>query len=323
MPRTHYKFNPESLSYDRVSLGVRTLLFRFLAYFVGSLIVALVYWVIYAAFFDSPKEKALIREVQQLTIQYELINREMRNVEIVLEDLRKTDDNLYRTIFEAEPIPATLRDGGVGGVNRYNSLEGYSNSDLVIETTSRLDAIRKKIYMQSKSFDDLIVLAKNKEEMLRSLPAILPVSNKDLTRTASGYGLRIHPIYKISKFHFGMDFTAPAGTDVYTTGNGVVKEIQSSQRGLGKHIIIDHGFGYTSVYAHLSNFNVRPGQKVQRGDVIGFVGNTGTSIANHLHYEVKLNGVNVDPVNYYFEDLTPDEYVRLIEIASKTGQSFD
>ncbi len=323
MPRTHYKFNPESLSYDRVILGVRALLFRFLAYFVGSLLVALVYWVIFAAFFDSPKEKALIREVQQLTIQYELINREMRNVEIVLEDLRKTDDNLYRTIFEAEPIPATLRDGGVGGVNRYKWLEGYSNSDLVIETTNRLDFLRKKVYLQSKSFDDLIVLAKNKEEMLKSLPAILPVSNKDLTRTASGYGLRIHPIYKISKFHYGMDFTAPAGTDVYATGNGVVKETQSSQRGLGKNIVIDHGFGYTSIYAHLSNFNVRTGQKVQRGDVIGFVGNTGTSIANHLHYEVKLNGVNVDPVNYYFEDLTPDEYVRLIEIASKTGQSFD
>jgi murein DD-endopeptidase MepM/ murein hydrolase activator NlpD len=299
------------------------LLFRFLAYFIGSLIVALVYWVIFAAFFDSPKEKALIREVQQLTIQYDLINREMKNVEIVLEDLRKTDDNLYRTIFEAEPIPATLREGGVGGVNRYKWLEGYSNSDLVIETTNRLDNIRKKVYLQSKSFDDLIVLAKNKEEMLKSLPAILPVSNKDLTRTASGYGLRIHPIYKISKFHYGMDFTAPAGTDVYATGNGVVKEIQSSQRGLGKHIIIDHGFGYSSIYAHLSNFNVRAGQKVQRGDVIGFVGNTGTSIANHLHYEIKLNGVNVDPVNYYFEDLTPDEYVRLIEIASKTGQSFD
>jgi murein DD-endopeptidase MepM/ murein hydrolase activator NlpD len=323
MPRTKYKFNPDSLSFDRVSLGVRTLLFRFLAYFIGSLIVALVYWVIFAAFFDSPKEKALIREVQQLTIQYDLINREMKNVEIVLEDLRKTDDNLYRTIFEAEPIPATLREGGVGGVNRYKWLEGYSNSDLVIETTNRLDNIRKKVYLQSKSFDDLIVLAKNKEEMLKSLPAILPVSNKDLTRTASGYGLRIHPIYKISKFHYGMDFTAPAGTDVYATGNGVVKEIQSSQRGLGKHIIIDHGFGYSSIYAHLSNFNVRAGQKVQRGDVIGFVGNTGTSIANHLHYEIKLNGVNVDPVNYYFEDLTPDEYVRLIEIASKTGQSFD
>jgi murein DD-endopeptidase MepM/ murein hydrolase activator NlpD len=323
MPRTKYKFNPDSLSFDRVKLGVRALLFRLLAYFTGSVIIALLYWVIFAAFFDSPKEKALIREVQQLTIQYDLINREMQNVENVLEDLRKTDDNLYRTIFEAEPIPATLREGGVGGVNRYKSLEGYNNSNIVIETVSRLDKIRKKVYLQSKSFDDLIELAKNKEEMLRSVPAILPISNKDLTRTASGYGLRVHPIYKIIKFHYGMDFTAPAGTEVYSTGNGIVVAVTSSQRGLGKHIIIDHGFGYVSIYAHLSNFNVRLGQKVQRGDIIGFVGSTGTSVANHLHYEIKLNGANVDPVNYYFEDLSAEEYVRMIEIASKTGQSFD
>jgi murein DD-endopeptidase MepM/ murein hydrolase activator NlpD len=323
MPRTKYKFNPDSLSFDRVKLGVKALLFRLLAYFTGSVIIALLYWVIFAAFFDSPKEKALIREVQQLTIQYDLINREMQNVENVLEDLRKTDDNLYRTIFEAEPIPATLREGGVGGVNRYKSLEGYNNSKIVIETVSRLDKIRKKVYLQSKSFDDLIDLAKNKEEMLRSVPAILPISNKDLTRTASGYGLRVHPIYKIIKFHYGMDFTAPAGTEVYSTGNGIVVAVTSSQRGLGKHLIIDHGFGYVSIYAHLNNFNVRLGQKVQRGDIIGFVGSTGTSVANHLHYEIKLNGANVDPVNYYFEDLSAEEYVRMIEIASKTGQSFD
>ncbi len=250
----------------------------------------MIYWVIFASFFDSPKEKALEREVQQLAIQYDLINREMGDIEHVLDDLQKTDDNLYRTIFEAEPIPATLREGGVGGVNRYNSLEGYKNSNLVVETVNRLDKIRKKVYVQSKSFDDLIDLAKNKEEMLRSVPAIIPISSKDLTRTASGFGLRIHPIYKIIKFHYGMDFTAPAGTDVYATGNGVIASVQSSQRGLGKNIIIEHGFGYESIYAHLSNFNVRVGQKVQRGDVIGFVGNTGTSIANHLHYEIKLNG---------------------------------
>ncbi len=323
MPPTKYKFNPESLSYDKIRLGIGEIFLRFLAYFVGSVLVAVVYWVIFAAFFKSPKEKALEREVQQLTIQYDLINREMGNVETVLEDLQKTDDNLYRTIFEAEPIPATLREGGVGGVNRYKSLEGYKNSNLVIETVSRLDKIRKKVYVQSKSFDDLIGLARNKEDMLRSVPAIIPISNKDLTRIASGFGLRIHPIYKIIKFHYGMDFTAPAGTDVYATGNGTVTSVQTSQRGLGKNIIIDHGFGYSSIYAHLSNFNVRVGQKVQRGDIIGFVGNTGTSIANHLHYEIKLNGVNVDPVNYFFEDLTPAEYERVIEIASKTGQSFD
>jgi murein DD-endopeptidase MepM/ murein hydrolase activator NlpD len=323
MPRTKYKFNPESLSFDKIRLGVKAILLKFLAYFIGSVIIAVIYWVIFASFFDSPKEKALEREVQQLTIQYDLINREMVDVEDVLSDLQKTDDNLYRTIFEAEPIPVTLREGGVGGVNRYKALEGYKNSDLVIETTNRLDKIRKKVVVQSLSYDDLIKLASQKEEMLRSVPAILPISNKDLTRTASGFGLRIHPIYKIIKFHYGMDFTAPAGTDIYATGNGVISAVSSSKRGLGNHIIIDHGFGYISIYAHLSNFNVRKGQKVQRGDVIGFVGSTGTSVANHLHYEIKLNGSNIDPVNYYFEDLSPAEYERMIEIASKTGQSFD
>lgn len=323
MPRPKYKFNPESLSFDKVRLGIRDILLRFLAYFTGSIIIAFVYWVIFAAFFDSPREKALEREIQQLTIQYDMINREMADVEKVLEDLQKTDDNLYRTIFEAEPIPATFREGGVGGINRYDNLEGYGNSELVVETAGRLDKIRKRVYLQSKSFDELINLAQRKEEMLKSVPAILPISNDDLTRTASGYGLRIHPIYKITKFHSGMDFTAPAGTEVFATGDGVIDDVQSSQRGLGKHIIVDHGFGYSSIYAHLSNFNIRNGQKVHRGDVIGYVGNTGTSVANHLHYEVKLNGRNVDPVNYYFEDLSPAEYERMIEIASKTGQSFD
>jgi murein DD-endopeptidase MepM/ murein hydrolase activator NlpD len=323
MAPTKYKFDPDSLSFDKIRLGIKALFLRFLAYFIGSLVIALIYWVIYASFFDSPKEKALKREVEQMTIQYDLIHREMANVETVLEDLQKTDDNLYRSIFDAEPIPSTLREGGIGGVNRYEALEGYNNSNLVIETATRLDKIRKKVVVQSKSFENLVKLAENKEDMLRSVPAIIPISNKDLTRTASGFGWRIHPFYKISKFHYGMDFTAPLGTDVYATGNGTVVDISSSQRGLGKHIIINHGFGYISIYAHLSNFNVRVGQKVQRGDIIGFVGSTGMSVANHLHYEIKLNGVNVDPVNYYFEDLSAAEYEKMIEIASKTGQSFD
>ena len=323
MTPAKYKFDPDSLSFDKIRLGIKALLLRILAYFIGSLIFALIYWIIFASFFDSPKEKALKREVEQMTIQYDLIHREMSNVENVLEDLQKTDDNLYRTIFEAEPIPSEQREGGIGGVNRYEALEGYNNSNLVIETATRLDKIRKKVYVQSKSYDELIKMAENKGDMLKSVPAIIPISNKDLTRTASGFGWRIHPYYKISKFHYGMDFTAPAGTDVYATGNGVVVDVSSSQRGLGKHITIDHGFGYTSTYAHLSNFNVRVGQRVQRGDIIGYVGSTGMSVANHLHYEIKLNGINVDPVNYYFEDLSSAEYEKMIEIASKTGQSFD
>jgi murein DD-endopeptidase MepM/ murein hydrolase activator NlpD len=323
MPRIKYKFNHESLSFDKVTLGIKAVLVRLLGLLMGSVIIAVIYWAIFASFFDSPREKALKREVAQMTIQYDLIYREMSNIEKVLDDLQKTDDNLYRTIFEAEPLPSTLRDGGTGGVTRYKELEGYSNSRLVIETALRLDKIRKKVYVQSKSFDELISMASSKENMMRSIPAILPISNKDLTRTASGFGLRIHPYYKISKFHYGMDFTAPSGTDVYATGDGVVAEVNSSKRGLGNNLIIDHGFGYVSIYGHLEKFNVKPGQKVKRGDIVAFVGSTGMSLAPHLHYEIKINGLNVDPVNYYFNDLTPEEYERIIEIASKTGQSFD
>jgi hypothetical protein len=323
MARTRYKFNPESLSFDKISLRFRDILLRFLAYFVGSVIIALFYGIILAAFIDSPKEKALKREIEQLTIQYDLMNKEMDNLDKILGHLKETDDNLYRTIFEAEPIPASLRDGGIGGVNRYKEMEGYNNSELVIETAKKLDKIRKKIYIQSKSFDDLIMMAKNKEEMLSCLPAIQPISNKDLTRTASGWGLRIHPIYKIVKFHYGMDFTAPLGTDIYVTGDGVVESVIYSKRGYGNHIIVNHGFGYKTLYAHLDKPNVRQGQKVKRGDVIGFVGSTGASLAPHLHYEVELNGDKIDPVNFYFNDLSPLDYERIVEIASRTGQSFD
>jgi len=323
MPKTKYKFNHETLSFDRIRLGLRQTFLRLFGYFVASLFLAGIYGFIFAFIFDSPQEKALKREIAQLTLQYDLMNREMENVEKVLTHLQETDDNLYRTIFETEPVPSSYREGGIGGVNRYQELEGFSNSDLVVETARRLDRIRKKIYVQSESFDELVTFAREKEEMLSSLPAIQPLSNKDLKRTASGFGYRIHPIYKISKFHSGMDFTAPTGTEVYATGNGVIRTVKSARRELGNHVIIDHGFGYQTVYAHLDKFNVREGQKVKRGDVIGFVGSTGLSTAPHLHYEVYANGKQVDPALYYFNDLTPEEYERMLEISSKSGQTFD
>ena len=323
MPKTKYKYNHETLSFDRIKLGLRQIFLRFFGYFVASLLLAGIYGFIFAFIFDSPQEKVLKREIAQLTLQYELMNREMENVEKVLTHLQETDDNLYRTIFETEPVPSSYREGGIGGVNRYQELEGFSNSELVIETARRLDRIRKKIYVQSESFDELVAFAMEKEEMLSSIPAIQPLSNKDLKRTASGFGYRIHPIYKISKFHSGMDFTAPTGTDVYATGNGVIRTVKSARRELGNHVVIDHGFGYQTVYAHLDRFNVRVGQKVKRGDVIGFVGSTGLSTAPHLHYEVLANGKHVDPALYYFNDLTPEEYERMLEISSKSGQTFD
>lgn len=323
MPKTKYKFNHETLSFDRIKLGIRQTFLRLFGYFVASLFLAGIYGFIFAFIFDSPQEKVLKREIEQLTLQYELMNREMENVEKVLGHLQETDDNLYRTIFETEPVPSSFREGGIGGVNRYGELEGFSNSELVIETSMRLDKIRKKIYVQSESFDELISYASEKEEMLGSIPAIQPLSNKDLKRTASGFGYRIHPIYKISKFHSGMDFTAPTGTEVYSTGNGVISTVKSARRELGNHIIMDHGFGYQTVYAHLDKFKVKVGQKVKRGDVIGYVGSTGLSTAPHLHYEVLVNGRHVDPALYYFNDLTPEEYDRMLEISSKSGQTFD
>jgi murein DD-endopeptidase MepM/ murein hydrolase activator NlpD len=323
MPKTKYKFNHETLSFDRIRLGIRQTSLRLFGYFIASLFLAGIYGFIFAFVFDSPQEKVLKREIEQLTLQYDLMNREMENVEKVLGHLQETDDNLYRTIFETEPVPSTYREGGIGGVNRYEELAGFSNSELVIETAKRLDKIRKKIYVQSESFDELIAYASEKAEMLSSIPAIQPLSNKDLKRTASGFGYRIHPIYKISKFHSGMDFTAPTGTEVYATGNGVIGTVKSARRELGNHIIVDHGFGYQTVYAHLDGFNVRVGQKVKRGDVIGYVGSTGLSTAPHLHYEVLVNGGHVDPALYYFNDLTPDEYDRMLEISSKSGQTFD
>ena len=267
MAKVKYKYNPNSLSFDRIKMTSRERFLRFMAYFTGSLILAVLYGAIFTFLFDSPKEKVLKRENEQMRLQYELLSKDLEKVEKVLAHLQETDDNLYRTVFEAEPIPTSLREGGIGGVNRYEELEGYDNSSIVIETAMRLEKIKKKTYVQSKSFDEIIVLASEKEEMLRSIPAIMPISNKDLTRTASGWGYRIHPIYKIRRFHYGMDFTAPTGTEVYSTGDGTIASIKSSMRGLGNHIIIDHGFGYQTVYAHLNSFNnLRVGQKVKRGD---------------------------------------------------------
>ena len=325
MAKVKFSFNPSSLQYDRIERTVWDRLLRFLAYLTGSLLLGFIYMLVFSYFFDLPKEKQLKRENNQMKAQYEIMNGRLDQVSIVLSDLEQRDDNMYRTIFEAEPISSSVRTQGRGGVSRYSELEGYDNSEIVIETAKALDALTKRIYVQSKSYDELIELARNKEVMVASIPAIMPISNKDLKRTASGWGWRIHPIYKIRKFHYGMDFTAPTGTPVYTTGDGVVDRIITSRRGYGNQVIIDHGFGYKTRYAHLdvNGFNVKKGQKVKRGDVIAFVGSTGLSTAPHLHYEVHRNGKMVDPKNFYFNDLTPAEYDRMIEISMKSGQSFD
>lgn len=323
MAKHNYKFNPESLSYVKVRRSARQKALNFFMYFLASIVLAVIYSVVFYAFFDSPKDKGLKRQISELKINYDLVQQDCKRMEAALADLQERDDNIYRTIFETEPVHSSIREAGIGGTNNYQDLEGKENSEIVISVKKQLDKIMKKIYVQSVSYDEVIKLAKNKEAMLASIPAIQPISNIDLTRTASGWGWRIHPIYKIRKFHEGMDFTAPTGTDIYATGDGVIAEVESSHRGYGNKIIIDHGYGYKTLYAHMYAFNVKVGQKVKRGDVIGRVGNTGLSTAPHLHYEVSLNGEKVNPVNYYFNDLTPEEYENMIEISVKSGQTFD
>ncbi len=323
MAKVQYRFNPESLSYDRIKKSFGKKLMIVLSYMVVLLTCAIVLNLLYSGLFNTPKEKRLMRENNQLLFQYGLLNEQITKLETVLSDIENRDDNIYRTIFNAEPIPRSMRDAGFGGVNRYEYLEGFNQSETVIETAKKLDKLSKAVYVQSKSYDEVIGLAVNREDQLASLPAIQPISNKDLTRTASGWGFRIHPIYKILKFHYGMDFTAPTGTEIYATGDGRIVTVEWSRRGYGNQVIIDHGYGYKTMYAHMSDFNVKLNQEVKRGDVIGYVGNTGLSTAPHLHYEVYMNNKKVNPINYYFNDLSPEEFDRMIELSLRSGQTFD
>ncbi|HXH19527.1 MAG TPA: M23 family metallopeptidase [Chitinophagales bacterium] len=324
MPRkkAKYIYNTHTLKYEPevVSWGQ-----RFLKWFgqgAATLTAAVIIVIITYYTYDSPKDRMHQREIARLKFEYELMNSKMDDMEKILRSLQSRDNNIFRAIFEAEPISDNIRRAGFGGANRYKELEGFSNSELLISTRKRLDTLSKQMYVQSKSYDELSQLVKRKSEMLAALPAIQPISNKDLVRIASGFGNRIHPFYKTIKLHTGIDFTAPIGTDIYCTGDGTVIDTDLGS-GYGHNVIVDHGFGYRTIYAHMHEIRVKKGQKVKRGDVLGTVGNSGLSMAPHLHYEVVKNGTKVDPINYFYNDLTPEEYERMIELASQHNQSFD
>jgi murein DD-endopeptidase MepM/ murein hydrolase activator NlpD len=323
MAKIRYKYNPSTLNYEKIQLTFKDRLKKVMTYLLVGLFFAGIIIFLAYTFIDSPKELMLKRENAQLRQQFSLLNKDIERLDRVLSDIEKRDDNIYRVVFEAEPISENVRKAGVGGVNRYANLEGFTNSELVIGTKKQLDNIAKRMYIQSKSFDEVIEMAKNKEEMLASIPAIQPVSNKDLKRLASGYGYRIDPIYKVNKMHWGMDFSAPTGTDIFATGDGRVQSVVNSRSGYGRHVVIDHGYGYQTLYAHMSKTDVKRGQKVKRGDIIGQVGNTGKSSGPHLHYEVIKDGKKINPANFYFNDLTPEEYDLMIELSSHANQSFD
>ncbi len=323
MAKHKYHFNTKTLKFEKArvtikerSLKVLSFLFTTLAF--ASLVIFLAY-----NFLESPMEKMQRRELANMKTQYKILNTRLDQLLLVMQDMQERDDNIYRVIFEQEPIPSSIRKAGFGGIDRYANLRGLKNSELIISTSEKLDVIANQMYVQSKSFDVVFELAKNKEKMLASLPAIQPVRNKDLRRIGSYFGYRTDPFYKIQKFHEGLDFSAPVGTEVYATGDGVVVAVERSRIGYGNHVLIDHGYSYQTLYAHLSNFEVRRGEKVKRGQVIGYIGNTGKSTSPHLHYEVHRNGRPIDPIHFLFNDITADQYEMLIELSARPGQSMD
>lgn len=323
MSNVKYYYDPETLSYRKIVRKKRTAFTFVLMFTTGAAIFGVLFVLLIGQYVQSPTEKALTRELENMKLQYDLLNKKMGEAEDVLTNIEERDNAIYRLYFEANPIPKEQRIQGFGGVNRYLKFDGYNNSELIKNTNKRIDILQKRIVVQSKSLDEITTLAKDKERLLASIPAIQPVKNEDLKRMASGYGYRTDPFTKIRKFHYGMDFTAPRGTPVYATGDGVIKRVDSRSSGYGRHIRIDHGFGYVSLYAHLYKYNVRKYQKVKRGDLIGFVGSSGRSQAPHLHYEVFKDGRRINPVSFYYGNLTPEEFNILLTKASIENQSLD
>lgn len=323
MAKVKYYYDSETLSYRKIRRKKRTTVKYALVFMLSSALFAFTIVIGGSYFFESPKERELSRELENMELQYDLLNKRMDDAIAVLQNIEERDNAIYRLYFEANPIPEEQRRAGFGGINRYKKFEGFDNSALIRESNKRLDILEKAIVVQSKSLDEISILAKDKEKFLEAIPAIQPVNNENLTRMASGYGYRTDPFTKVRKFHYGMDFTAPRGTPIYASGDGIIKRADNSASGYGKHIRIDHGYGYVSLYAHLYKYNVRINQRVKRGDLIGFIGSTGRSEAPHLHYEVFKDGERINPINFYYGNLSAAEFSDLLKKASLENQSLD
>lgn len=317
-----YKINPQTLAMEQVEHGIRYWLRQTGMYIFAGIVLGIIFLFLFLLCFPSPREKQLLREKDELQSKLELLDQQVDQMQIVMSDLQQRDDNLYRVLFGAEPIPLSIRKGTQRKIAYYEQIARMTNSQLSADLSYKVDMLEKELYVQAKSYDEILEMAKTQEIRMENIPAIQPVLNKDLKRIASGYGMRIDPVYHVRKFHQGMDFTAPTGTEVFATGNAKVK-FSGWKQGYGNTVILDHGFGYETLYAHLYKSLVRKGQKVRRSDIIALVGNTGKSTGPHLHYEVRLNGRPVDPRNYYFYDLSPEEYDQMIQLSNNFGHMLD
>ena len=325
MSKVKYYYDSENLAYRKIKtrkakkIGVVALfllasaLFGFLSFFV----------LLNTPYFETPKDRLQAREIDNLKLNYAILNKKMDQLNTVVDAIEDRDNNIYRVYFNKSAIPDEERKSGFSGANRYAVLEGYNNSELVINTTKRVDILSKELAVQSKSLDEIFKLAKAKNNLLSAIPAIQPVRNENLKQMASGFGYRSDPFTKVKKMHEGMDFTAKTGTPIYATGDGLVAKSDNTASGFGNHIVIRHGFGYETLYAHLSKYKVRAGQHVKRGDVIGYVGSTGRSEGPHLHYEVHKDGKVVNPLNFYYGNISAVEYVAIAQLANQENQSLD
>lgn len=323
MEKEKYYYNPNTLKYERYKMSLGQRLLRITGFFTSAFFFGFLAMILGYTFFDNPGEQSEKRNLKQMQERYEILDRRIDALSKVLQDMGERDDNIYRVIFESEPLPENLRKGGINKSKIYEQLKNMPDSKILSSTLEKLETLEKHMYVQSKSYDELSKLIKNKEEMLASIPAIQPVSNKDLKRIASGFGMRIDPVYKTPRMHEGLDFTAETGTPVYATADGVVEVAGSESDGYGNKVVIRNGFGYETLFGHNSKVLVRAGQKVKRGQEIALVGSTGKSTGPHCHYEVWKNGVKIDPVNYFFNDLTPEQYDRLLKLAEQSNQAFD
>lgn len=320
--KVYFKYNPQTLTYERVYPSTKDKAFVVLRHLLSGIIIGGGSLLIFIYYFGSPREKAVIKENQLMRTQYDLLSKRLDEALGVMNDIQQRDDNMYRAIFHADPIAPSIRYSGVRGSGRYDDLMQISNPDLILQTTKKVDLLSKQLYVQSNSFDELVEMTKSQKDRLAHIPSIQPISDKYLKQMASGYGMRIDPIYGTVKFHSGMDFASDTGTPVYATGNGTVIYADWKE-GYGKCMIIDHGYNFQTLYAHLSEYKVRIGQKVMRGEQIAEVGNTGKSTGPHLHYEVHVKGQPDNPAKYYFMDLTPEEYDRMLKEADNRGQVMD
>lgn len=325
MARIKYYYDTETCRYERIRTSKLDVFINGLGIVFLIMVFAAVFATAYVHYFPSEKEVALMKDNEELLFNFEKQGEKIEYLESWLSSLQKRDDEIYRMIYEAEPVPEAVRMASIGGRELYDSLLDLdmAHEELIVSTESRVDRMKRQLYVQSKSYDDLKKLALDKNQMLASIPAIQPIHNKDLKRFASGFGMRMHPIYKVRKMHTGVDFSAPTGTPIFSAGDGKVIKVEKSNRGYGHQVEIDHGYNYITKYAHMSKIDVRVGQKVKRGQVIGNVGNTGTSVAPHLHYEIIYKNKKVNPVHYFYNDLSPEQYDQITEQAAVENQMFD